>query len=91
MVSLSSRRLPLCPFRSSTSSLRLLFARDESSVSTVGVADIPSQFKVTQQILLHWQSLTGLESQEEDAPKHVLFFKLMSWLGQIRPHSRDES
>ncbi len=32
-----------------------------------------------------------LESQEEDAPKRVLFFKTMSWLGQIRPHRRDES
>ncbi len=25
-----------------------------------------------------------LESQEEDAPKRLLFFKPMSWLGQIR-------
>jgi hypothetical protein len=30
------------------------FARDESSASTAGVAAIPSQFKVTQEILLHW-------------------------------------
>jgi hypothetical protein len=35
--------------------------------------------------------MTGLESQEEDAPNRVLFFKPMSWLGQIRPHRRDES
>jgi len=35
--------------------------------------------------------MTGLESQEGDAPKRVLFFKPMSWLGQIRPHRRDES
>ncbi len=35
--------------------------------------------------------MTGLESQEEDDPKFVLFFKPMSWLGQIRPHRRDES
>ena len=35
--------------------------------------------------------MVGLESQEEDAPKRVLFFKPMSWLGQIRPHRRDES
>jgi hypothetical protein len=33
----------------------------------------------------------GLESQEEDAPKRVLFYKSMSWLGQIRTHRRDES
>ena len=86
------------------------FARDESSVSNAGVAAIPSQFKVTQQILLHWQpfrdlklkyvgsrraeqvglrsqqrivttvedsvlrtEMAGLESQEEDAPKRILF------------------
>jgi hypothetical protein len=35
--------------------------------------------------------MVGLESQEEDAPKRVLFFKPMSWLGQIRPHRRDKS
>jgi hypothetical protein len=35
--------------------------------------------------------MAGLESQEEDAPKRILFFKLMSWLGQIRPHRRDEA
>jgi hypothetical protein len=35
--------------------------------------------------------MAGLESQEEDAPKRVLFYKTMSWLGQIRPHRRDES
>jgi hypothetical protein len=28
--------------------------------------------------------MAGLESQEEDAPKHILLFKTMSWLGQIR-------
>ncbi len=35
--------------------------------------------------------MTGLESQEEDAPNRILFFKPMSWLGQIRPHRRDEA
>ena len=35
--------------------------------------------------------MTVLESQEEDAPKCILFFKPMSWLGQIRTHRRDES
>ena len=25
--------------------------------------------------------MTGLESQEEDDPKRILFFKPMSWLG----------
>jgi hypothetical protein len=35
--------------------------------------------------------MTGLESQEEDVPKRILFFKPISWLGQIRTHRRDES
>jgi hypothetical protein len=34
--------------------------------------------------------MVGLESQEEDAPKRILFFKAMSWLGLIRSHRRDE-
>ena len=32
-----------------------------------------------------------LESQEEDAPKRIHWYKPMSWLGQISPHRRDES
>jgi hypothetical protein len=35
--------------------------------------------------------MADLESQEEDALKRVLFLKPMSWLGQIRPHRRDEA
>ena len=35
-------------------------ARDERSVSNAGVAVIPSQFKVTQQILPHWQTFRDL-------------------------------
>jgi hypothetical protein len=104
------------------------FVRDESSVSNADDTVMPTQFKVTKQILLHWQTfrdlklkyvglrqteqlsscsqqrvvttveesvlkteMAGLESQEEDAPKRILFFKPMSWLGQIRTHRRDES
>ncbi len=104
------------------------FVRDEISVSNADVTTVPSQHRVTQQILRHWQSfqdlklmfagsrraeqlslrsqqrvvttveesvlkmeMTGLESQEEDVPNRILFFKPMSWLGQIRPHRRDES
>ena len=99
-----------------------------SSVSNAGVAVIPTQFKVTQQILINWQpfrdlklkfvgsrrqeqlssrcqqrvvatveesvlrtEMAGLEPQEEDAPKSILFYKPMSWLEQIRTHRRDES
>jgi hypothetical protein len=32
-----------------------------------------------------------LESQEEDADRRILWFNPMSWLGQIRPHRKDES
>ena len=35
--------------------------------------------------------MASLESQEEDAPRRVLWLKPMSWLGQIRPHRRDEA
>ncbi len=35
--------------------------------------------------------MTSVESQEEDAPGRVLWYKPMSWLGQIRPHHRDET
>jgi hypothetical protein len=35
--------------------------------------------------------MAGLASQEEDAPKRILFFKPMSWLSRIRPHRRDEA
>jgi hypothetical protein len=104
------------------------FVRDESSASNDAVTAIPSQHRVAQQILSHWQpfldlklifagsrraeqlslrsqqrivatvedsvlrtEMAGLESQEEDAPKRILFLKPMSWLGQIRPHRRDEA
>ncbi len=35
--------------------------------------------------------MVALESQEEDTPKQILFFKPMSWLGRIRSHRRDET
>ena len=108
--------------------IEVSFVRDESSASNADATAIPSQHRVTQQILSHWQpfrdlklmfagshraeqltlrsqqrvvatveesvlktEMAGLESQEEDAPKRLLFFKPMSWLGQIRPHRRDET
>jgi len=56
------------------------FVRDESSASNVDVTVIPSQIRVTQQILSHWQPFqdlklmfagAGLESQEERIPPSV--------------------
>ena len=35
--------------------------RDESSASNADVTVIPSQFKVTKQILLHWQSFRDIK------------------------------
>ena len=35
--------------------------------------------------------MENLESEEEDVPRRVLWYKPMSWLGQIRPHRRDET
>ena len=35
--------------------------------------------------------MENLESDEEDASRRVLWNKPMSWLGQIRPHRRDEA
>ena len=91
------------------------FVRDESSASDADATAVPSQRRVTQQILSHWQpfrdlklmfagsrraeqlslrshqrvvttveesvlktEMVGLESQEEDDPKRILFFKPMS-------------
>jgi hypothetical protein len=91
------------------------FVWDESSVSNADVTALPSQHRVTQQILSHWQpfknlkimltgshraeqlslhsqeqvvdtvedsvlrtEMAGIESQEEDDPKRILFFKPMS-------------
>jgi hypothetical protein len=33
----------------------------------------------------------SLESQEEDTPKRVLWYKPVGFLGVIRPHRRDET
>jgi hypothetical protein len=35
--------------------------------------------------------MENIESEEEDAPKRVLWYIPMGWLGQIRPHRRDET
>ena len=98
---------------------------EERSVSNADVPVIPSQLKVTHQILSHWEpfrdlktrfvgsrraeqlslrsqqrivatvedsvlrtEMTVLESLEEDAPKRILFYTPMGWLGQIRSHRR---
>ena len=35
--------------------------------------------------------MTSLESQEENTTRRVLHYNPMSWLGQLRPHHRDET
>jgi hypothetical protein len=60
--------------------LNLLFETslvgDENSTSTADVPVIPTQNKVTVQILIHWKPFIDLqlESQEEDAPPRILFY-----------------
>ncbi len=103
--------------------LSFVWGEDVSNVVT-----IPTQHRVTQQILSRWQpfqdlkqtfvvshhaeqlrlhvqefvittvedsdlhtEMENLESDEEDASRRVLWYKPMSWLGQIRSHLRDET
>jgi hypothetical protein len=69
------------------------FVRDESSTSNVDVTGITSQQRIvaTVEESVLKTEMAGLESQEEDPPKCILFFKPMSWLRQIRSLRRDES
>ena len=63
MVSLSSSRLLPSHFPRLTASFEASFVRDESSASNADdVAAIPSQLKVTQQILSHWQPFRDLKN-----------------------------
>ncbi len=87
--------------------IEAFFVRDENSASNADATVIPSQHssRRAEQLSLRSQQrvvttveesvlkteMAGLESQDEDAPKSILFFKPMSWLGQIRSHRRDES
>ena len=66
--------------------LRLMFAGSRRAEQL----SLRSQQRIVEESVLKME-MAGLESQEEDAPKRILFFKPMSWLGQIRPHRRDES
>ncbi len=61
-----------------------------SSILTVSSRCQQSVVATVEESVLRTE-MAGLESQEEDTPKRVLFYKPMSWLGQIRPHRRDES
>ncbi len=47
--------------RALSQGLEASFVRDESSASNADVTVIPSQFKVTKQILLHWQPFRDLK------------------------------
>ena len=57
---------------------QLLFRVQENIVSTV------------EDFVLRTE-MTSLESQEEHVPRRILWFKPMSWMGQIRTHRRHES
>jgi hypothetical protein len=69
------------------------FVRDESSASNSDVTVIPSQHRVTQQILSHWQPFRDLKLMFPDS-RHTEELSLRSqqhMLGQIRSHRRDET
>ncbi len=56
------------------------------------VTTIPAQNRVTDTVedsALHTK-MENLEFEEEDDPRRVLWYETISWLGQIRPHHRDE-
>jgi hypothetical protein len=68
------------------------FVRDESSASNADVTTvIPAQSRVTQQILSHWQPFRDLKLMFAGSRRAVSVSSSTSWLGQIRPHRRDES
>jgi hypothetical protein len=111
---------PLLPKHTRISEAYHVCGEDDSNMTT-----IPSQHRVTMQILEHWQpfqdlkltfavscraeqlrlrmqqrivatvedsvrtEMGDLESQDH-VPKRILWYKPMSWLGQIRSHRRDE-
>ena len=58
------------------------------------VAAIPAQNRLTHQILSMWQHFKDLKQTFVRIPTDVyllLWYKPMSWLGQIRPYHRDET
>ena len=59
-----------------------------------GLVDIdstPARIVATVKDSVLRTEMAGLESLEEDAPKSILFYTPMGWLGQIRSHRRDEA
>jgi hypothetical protein len=71
--------------------------KDLKQTFTVSLRAEKLRLRVQQRIVatvedsvLHTE-MVSLESQEEDTPRRVLWFKPVSWMGQIRPHHRDES
>ncbi len=67
--------------------------RDESSASNAAVPVIPSQHRITRQILIHWQPFRDLKLKFEDScltehlrlrsqQRIVSVFTPISWLGQ---------
>jgi len=61
MVSLSNSTLLLSPFPQINHLFESSFTRDESSASNAGVSVIPTQFKVTHQILRNWHPFRDLQ------------------------------
>ncbi len=51
---------------------------------------VKPELTTTHRVSVLRTEMTDLESQEEDPPPRILFYKSMSWMEQIWPHHRDE-
>jgi hypothetical protein len=63
---------------------------DEKMWFEVFRCDLKHVVDTVEDSVLH-TAMTSLESQGVDTPRRELWIKPMSWLGQIRPHHRDET
>ncbi len=95
LLLLSSRSRIGSSFRSSSCVSPLKFSRSQSFKvlkQTFVVSGRVEHLRlcVVEDSVLHTE-MENLESEEEDTPKRVLYLKPMRWLGQIRPHHRDET
>jgi hypothetical protein len=57
------------------------FVRDERSASNAGVTAVPSQFKVTQQVLLKWQPLRDLKLKFIGSRRQEQLSSRYPWVG----------
>ncbi len=80
MVYLNSRRLLVSHYHNSTVSLRLPLCGMRALSPHTQQLSLHSQQRIVDTVedSVHRTEMVGLESQEEDTPKCILFFKVMS-------------